>query len=636
MAGRISEDKLEEIKNAINIADYIGRTVQLKKQGQNLFGLCPFHDENTPSFAVNEEKQFFHCYSCGRGGSVFDFIMDSDNLPFPQAVKKAADYAGVELNIDTSAVQAHVDPAQKRQKEILKLTEDFMHHLLMNTESGSAALDYVQKRGMSTATIEHFGIGFAPSDGSLLQTFLKTQKVSIDEMRATGLFVDRDSGELGTRFTNRVMFPLRDERGETVGFSGRTLSTEKTQAKYLNSPETIVFNKGELLFNLDEAKQAVRGTDPFYLFEGFMDVIAAYQAGVTSGVASMGTSLTPQQVHILERRGKSLVVVYDGDHPGQAATERALKLLQGSSLDVSAVVLPGEMDPDEFIQKNGGPAFKTQLQSVLTPTAFRLHYLAQGVDMVNDHAKLEYIAAALKEIKALSSAVEQTLYLQQVADLTSLPLAALQKQLAELPEPRAEQTTVQSNAERAYDPQEVPLPDDSVAPPPPDDEAGQQGGYGAPAAVVQQQEQQHFTRYERAERELLHYMLTDAETSLFVFANPFDWPEGEYGVIAAAWQEFCQTHTPTIDVTPEYQTFVDQQSGSHGATLSSILMEDVPPVTNAAVSDLIAVIGQGTLAARLAAIRTELKQARRLGDKQKQADLSSRYFELMRVVQAQR
>lgn len=632
MAGRISEDKLTEIKNAINIADYIGQTVQLKKQGQNLFGLCPFHDENTPSFAVNEEKQFFHCYSCGRGGSVFDFIMDKDNLNFPQAVKKAADYAGVELNLDVQAHAEHEDPAQKRQKQILKLTENFMHHLLVNTQSGAEALAYVQRRGMSAETLEHFGIGYAPSDGSLLQTFLQNQKVTEDEMRATGLFVDRDTGKLGTRFTNRVMFPLRNEQGQTVGFSGRTLSSDRTQAKYLNSPETIVFNKGELLFNLDQAKQAARGTEPFYLFEGYMDVIAAYQAGVTSGVASMGTSLTPQQMRILERRGKKLVICYDGDHPGQAATARALKLLKDSSLDVSAVVLPGELDPDEFIQKHGGPAFKTQLQSVLTPTAFRLHYLAQGVDMANDHAKLEYIAAALKEIQPLTSEVEQALYLQQVADTTSIPTAVLQKQLAELP-PLRSQTASASAPAPADGPGAVPIPDDSAAPPVSADEVEIPR---EPAPAPNLQEQTHYNRYERAQRELLHYMLTDANTSMFVFANPFDWPEGEYAVLAQAWQDYCQTHTLTLDVTPDYQGFVDAAGADRAALLSSILMESAPPVTNAAVSDLIAVIGQGTIAARLSAIRTELKQARRLGDKQRQEDLSSRYFELMRVVQAQR
>ncbi|WDF83793.1 DNA primase [Lacticaseibacillus pabuli] len=629
---RIAPDKIDEIKNAVNIADYIGQTVQLKKQGQNLFGLCPFHDENTPSFSVNEDKQIFYCFSCHRGGSVFKFVQELDKLPFPQAVKKVADYAGIPLELD-DAPQHREDPVVKRQKEILKLTGDFMHHLLMNTESGQAGLDYVQKRGMTEATLKQFGIGYAPDDRELLHTFLSKQNVSEDEMRASGLFVERDDGSLHARFTNRVMFPLRDSLGITVGFSGRTLTTDKRVAKYLNSPETKIFSKGDLLFNLDEARPEVRAGAPFYLFEGFMDVISAYQAGVKSGVASMGTSLTRSQVQTLERLGKQLVVAYDGDDAGQHATTRALDMLQGSQLDVSAVVFPGGKDPDEFIKQNGAEQFQAQLQHVLTPTAFALHELSRGVDMSNDHDKFAYIDQALAEVNKVQDALERSVYVKQIAERTGAPEDAVTAKLAELPTYHAQP---QQDNTATYD-EPAPAPadygDDGLVPPPPTDDPFDQT---VPVSVAPAAAPAPLGRLGVAERELLSYMLQDAEVTLAVSATPRDWATDDYGQLIARWLDFSSGVQLEVGMTPNYQGFLDQQTESDAALISAALNLLLPPADDSTAPSLLQVINREELRAHLQDIKSQLRDARQVGDVATQNRLSVDYFNLMRQLQSER
>lgn len=639
---RIPEDKITEIKNAVNIADYVGQTVQLKKQGKNLFGLCPFHDENTPSFTVNEEKQIFSCFSCHRAGNVFKFVEELDKLSFPEAVKKVADYAGIQLDVQSNTYSRPENPRLQRQKQILKMCEDFMHHLLLNTESGSAALKYVEVRGMSAEVIDHFGIGYAPDDAKLMGTFLRQQQVTEDEMRASGMFSERDNGQLNGRFVNRVMFPLRNEHGETVGFSGRRMSDQQN-AKYLNSPETELFNKSQLLFNLDEARSHARSGEPVYLFEGFMDVISAYSAGIHSGVASMGTALTSQQIQIIERTGKQLVVCYDGDQPGQDATQRALTLLRGSSLTVSAVILPGGVDPDEFIKQQGAAAFQKQLQSVLTPTAFSLRYLAAGVDMANDHAKLTYINSALQQIESVTDGVERALYMQQLADQTGMPQDVLQAELDKMPQQTQSVSTSSSGGDQYFPPE-----------PPADAYAQDYGGaqYGPEPAWPEQDNQtppdyatggnptgrvdRRLSRLQLAERDLLAYMLTDAETTLAVAAEPHEWGDDDLGALISEWLEYAQAHEPVIGTEPDYEDFLARQTGDRATLISTCLSVTLPPVETETVQNLLAVIDEGLLKEQLTKIKMALKDAKRLGDAQRQLELSTKYFNLMRRVQAQR
>ncbi len=638
MAGRVSQEKIDEIRDAVNIADYIGQYVALEKRGQNLFGLCPFVPEKTPSFTVTEQKQLFKCFSCSRGGSIFDFVMEYDHLDFIQAVKKVADYANIELDIGTTYHRPE-NPAVRKQKDILTQVTEFMHHLLVNTDSGHAALDYLHQRGLTDDTIAAYGLGYAPEDGELLVKFLNSKDITRDEQRQTGLFVDRSDGRLASRFIDRVMFPLRNERGETVGFSGRRMSADKTTAKYLNSPETIVFNKRDVLFNLDKAMTSPQTKDELILFEGYMDVIAAYQAGVPNGIASMGTSLTSNQVASIARHAKKVTICYDGDDPGQKAIERALQLFEGTAVDVGVTFLPDHLDPDEFIRAKGKEAFLEQLAVVLTPTAFRLHHLASGVDMHNDHAKLQYIDAALKVVQGVSESVARTVYLQQIAEQTAVPTDVLNQQLTELPVMRANGPATDDEGTFGAPP-EPNWPGDTDVPPEMD--AGdsvwesvpnQWAGTTSPdtPAVTAT----HLTRFERAERELLHYAMTDAETALRLKSEPVELMTPDCQRLAHQWLAYLDDVPVTVGLTPNYSAFIDQLDGPSAAFANQVVSVPVPPINGYTFDELVSVVALGDVNVRLSAVRAEMNQAKRLGDKDKQRTLAEQYIALMRQKQSQ-
>lgn len=622
LAKMIPEATIDQVQNAVNIVDYVGQFVQLKKQGQNMFGLCPFHDENTPSFSVNEEKQIFHCFSCGRGGSVFKFVMDLDGVSFPEAVAKVAEFGHVDVQINTTVNQPRESATATRQKELLAQVQKLFNHLLVNTAQGEPALDYLHGRQMTDETIEHFGIGFAPSDDQMLRKYLTKEGVSYEEQRASGLFVDRDGGELATRFTNRVMFPLRNERGQTIGFSGRVLGKQDGVAKYLNSPETELFNKRDTLFNLDQAKAAINPDKRFYLFEGFMDVITAYEAGVQTGIASMGTSLTREQIGIIDRVANEVVISYDGDMPGQKAADRALGMLQNArDLRYSVCLLPDGMDPDEFIKNRGADAFKQQLQHVLTPIAFRIMFLANGVDMTNDHDKIAYVDAALAEIARETEAVPRSLYLDQLAERSGVPRDALSQQLASTQVAPAPALGA-DNPFGAWDDNDMPPePTGGWSDVPPADPTGQPQTFVQPQMV-------RISRFEKAERALLYYMLTDSETANLMGAEAVRFPHDLYQTIAQQWQDY------RADGHDDISGFTTRLSDEEGQTVAALLSTPWPPVNDETTDGLLKVLGGSDLRQQLGTVKEQLQQAQRLGDQEGQTRLANQYFELMRQLKA--
>lgn len=627
MAGRITDDKLDEIREAVNIADYIGQYVALDKRGQNLFGLCPFVPEKTPSFTVTESKQLFKCFSCGRGGNVFSFVMEYDHLDFVQAVKKVADFAGVELDVQTSN-QPQESPAARKQKQILAQVNEFMQHLLLNTEGGQPALTYLHDRGLTDETIAAFGIGYAPAAGELLVKFMNGKDYTRDEQRQTGLLVDRDNGQLSARFTDRVMFPLRNDRGATIGFSGRTMNPGKTAAKYLNSPETLIFNKSDVLFNLDKATRTPGGPSrELILFEGYMDVISAYQAGVTNGVASMGTSLTPKQVKIIARHADKVTICYDGDAPGQKAIERALTLFADTQIDVGVTFIPDSLDPDEFIQKRGADAFKKQMQTVLTPTAFRLHHLQSGVDMNNDHAKLQYVNAALQLIKAETDTVAQAVYLEQVAEQSGVSAQVLTEELKNIPAAKPQQ-----HAPADYASADQTWPTDADLPPEADGIWTDATDTGPVTTLPPDSTTtvKHLTRYDRAEQALLHYALTDAATAISLQSEPVAFLNQDCQQLAQSWLTYLDSNPAAVGATPDYQGFFMSLTDGAANFAASIIDAQLPPLNDYTVSELIETINQGDIDVRLSGVRAEMNQAKRLGDKDKQGLLALEYINLMR------
>ena len=310
MSQRLSKETIQSIQSQVNILDIVGQFVQLRKQGKSLFGRCPFHDERTPSFTVTEEKQLFHCFSCGRGGNVFNFMQELESLSFPESVVRVAELAHIPLDVEIPSSQQAIPQKERKLFAAHEKASEFYSHVLFNTKGGQEALHYLTDRGYTIDTLKEFGFGFSLKDRTQLTQLLQDLELTEQEMEATGLFVESQSGVFD-RFNQRIMIPLRNEHGQIVGFSGRVLpgySDEfASQAKYLNSPETPLFAKRNFLFNFDLAKKNIRKENKVILFEGYMDVIKAHQNGMKNAVALMGTNIDNNKLkEILENNKNSL------------------------------------------------------------------------------------------------------------------------------------------------------------------------------------------------------------------------------------------------------------------------------------------------------------------------------------------
>lgn len=434
MVQNIPNEVLDEVRSQVNILDIVSQYVQLKKQGSNWFGICPFHAEKTPSFSVNEEKQIFNCFSCHRGGNVYKFMMEIEGLGFVEAFRRVAELGNVEVSTKyllKNAYSVQATSEYTKLKDIQKQAAQLYHHVLVNTQIGEQALNYLHERGLSDELIAEFELGYAPST-KLLIPFFKERQIDEQLLQASGLFTKREDESLHDRFIDRVMFPLKDMTGQIIGFSGRKLTPSDNQPKYLNSPETKIFNKRELLFNMDKAKVAMRLQKKALLCEGFMDVLAAYRAGVKNATASMGTSLTEQQIAILSRFTDTVVICYDGDDPGQQATKRALSLLEKiGKFKLEVVSLPEKLDPDEYIKKYGEQAFQQALnEHTESPMAFYMRYFERGRNLNNETEQLAYINDILEQLANVKDSMERMLYLNRLSERFKLDKASLEQRLS--------------------------------------------------------------------------------------------------------------------------------------------------------------------------------------------------------------
>ncbi|EMX5392185.1 DNA primase [Listeria innocua] len=432
---RIPEEVIDQVRNQADIVDIIGNYVQLKKQGRNYSGLCPFHGEKTPSFSVSPEKQIFHCFGCGKGGNVFSFLMEHDGLTFVESVKKVADMSHLDVDIelpeerDTSNLPKETSETAK-MVEMHQLTAKLYHYILMETEEGAAALTYLKERGMSEQMMASFQIGFAPNHHATITSFLEKRGMDLQLAGTAGLLSERDDGQMVDRFRNRIMFPITNDRGQINAFSGRLFDRDDGP-KYLNSPETPIFNKRRTLFHFSEARQAIRKQEEITLMEGFMDVISAEDAGVQNAVASMGTSLTEEHADLIKRLTNRAIICYDGDRAGiEAAYKAGTLLVERNRLDVFVLQLPAGKDPDDFIRASGADKFKEiYKQQRMTWTAFKINYLRKERNLQNETDQIAYIDDCLREIAKLDQAVERELYLKQLADEFELTIETLKQQL---------------------------------------------------------------------------------------------------------------------------------------------------------------------------------------------------------------
>lgn len=415
----VDKQLISEIKNSVNIVDVIGEVVQLTKAGRNFLGLCPFHGEKTPSFNVVEDKQFYHCFGCGRSGDVFKFIEDYRGVSFMEAVQIVGDQVGIRVQTLPPS-QSRPQQADGKQPfyEIHQEAAKFYHAILMTTKMGEEARQYLYDRGLDDEVLRHFQIGLAPAEGNyLLQSV--SGKFSENILAESGLFHISDMGTMYDAFQDRIMFPLSDDTGRVIAFSGRLwrepADGAKPQGKYKNSRSTVLFNKSYELYHLDKAKQVAKKKHELYLMEGFMDVIAAYRAGIENAVASMGTALTQEHVAHLSKFTKKVILAYDGDKAGRLATAKALEVLEKQEVEV--VQIPDQMDPDEYLHKNSPQALADLLEKTrLSRVEFLMDYWKPD-NIENLQAQIEFVEKMAPLIAQTTSVTAQNTYIYKLADL---------------------------------------------------------------------------------------------------------------------------------------------------------------------------------------------------------------------------
>src|SRR6516225_1102012 len=380
----------DRVKQQADIVRVIGEYVRLKKSGQNFTGLCPFHGEKTPSFAVHPVKQIFHCFGCGKGGDVFSFVMEMEKCQFPEAVRMVAEKCGIAIPRPKERTPEERKENQQRAVliEMHREAQSFFARQLESTAEGKAALAYLEDRGLQQETITRFGIGYAPAGGDMLFRYLK-QKYAEKLLTESGLLSRGEGGRIFDRFRRRITFPIANESGKIVAFGCRALGDD--QPKYLNSPETPIYSKSNVLYHMDRAKDAIRRQDFAVLVEGYMDAIAVARAGISNVVASCGTSLAEPQIRLLGRFTKRVIVNYDPDAAGQAATERSLTLLLEQDFEVRVLALPPigdrKADPDLFIREKGPEAYRNALKNS-APYVDYLISRARQMDLTTAEGKL--------------------------------------------------------------------------------------------------------------------------------------------------------------------------------------------------------------------------------------------------------
>jgi len=403
----------DRVKQQADIVRVVGEYVRLKKSGQNFSGLCPFHSEKTPSFAVHPVKQIYHCFGCGVGGDVFKFVMEMEKISFPEAIRSVAEKCGIAVPQarERSPEERRENQQRTSLVEMHREAAAFFAQQLNGTPEGRAAKAYLLDRGLNSEAMARFGIGFAPSGGDALLRVMK-QKYPEKVLEVSGLFSRDQSGRVYDRFRRRIMFPIANESGKIVAFGGRALGDDLP--KYLNSPETPVYSKSNVLYHLDRAKESLRQRDFAVLVEGYMDAIAVALAGISNVVASCGTSLTEPQVKLLNRFTRRIIVNYDPDTAGQAATERSLSLLLEQGVEVRVLALPGGKDPDSFIRAEGAAAY-TKLLNEAPPYVDYLISRAAKMDLTSAEGKLRAVNFLMPYVQRIPDRILRSEWATRIA-----------------------------------------------------------------------------------------------------------------------------------------------------------------------------------------------------------------------------
>ena len=418
---------LDELTARNPIEDVVGQYVNLKRSGSNLFGLCPFHGEKTASFSVAPDKGIYYCFGCHKGGSVINFEMEIEGLSYPDAVRALAKRAGMEVPEDEQYQSRYRQ--QERLWALHKEAARFYHSQLY-APIGANALQYAAGRGMPKSILTKFGIGYAPDSWTALVDWLRSKGYTDQELRDSGLVtVSRKNGNLFDRFRDRLMFPIIDVRGNVIGFGGRIMNNQdKSAAKYLNSPETLIFNKRKNLFALNLAKKSKLGY--MILVEGYMDAIALHQFGFDCAVASLGTALTEDGANLLARYTEQVVLIYDGDEAGQNATKRAIPILEKAGLQVKVLQMRDAKDPDEYLKKFGADRFRLLLEESSNRVEYQLNAILKKYDLRDDDQKVKYLQESAELISTLGSSVQREVYGNRVAEKAGIAEDAMKQEIS--------------------------------------------------------------------------------------------------------------------------------------------------------------------------------------------------------------
>ena len=416
---QISEEILEKIKEQNDIVDVISESVRLKRSGRNFSGLCPFHNEKTPSFSVSQDKQIYKCFGCGEAGNVITFVMKTKNLPFVDAVK----YLGERVNITVEDEKQGKSPITKKKELLYNLNVEAARFFFRNLVNDNDAKEYFLNRGIKEETIKRFGLGFAKDSWNSLLLYLKKRGFKEELLLEAGLVsISQKSGNKYDRFRNRVIFPVFDYRGKVIGFGGRVLDDSKP--KYLNSPETLVFQKGTNLYGLNFAIKSNFRERYFIIVEGYMDLITLHQYGITNVVASLGTALTVNQARLLKRYADKVIISYDADVAGQTATVRGLEILRDAGFEVRVLNIPQGKDPDEFVRSNGKEAFKNLINNAQPLIDYRLKRAEEGINFKESDSLAKY-GKRVTDILAKLNPVEKDVYVKRISENTGIREQAL-------------------------------------------------------------------------------------------------------------------------------------------------------------------------------------------------------------------
>ncbi len=418
-----SDDVIEEVRSRNDIVDVISSYVKLKRQGSSYFGLCPFHSEKSPSFSVSPGKQMYYCFGCGAGGNVLTFVMEYENFTFPEAMKFLAERAGMTLPEEEYSEEARRQrDLKERVREINKMAANYFYYMLRSPQ-GERALAYLKNRGLSDETMKRFGLGYAGQYSDALYRYLRGKGISDQLLKESGLMQVNERQGMYDKFWNRVMFPIMDVNNRVIGFGGRVMGDAKP--KYLNSPETVIFDKSRNLYGLNYARTAKKRY--MLVCEGYMDVISMHQAGFTNAVASLGTALTTQHATLLKRYTDEVILTYDSDEAGIRAALRAIPMLREAGISTRVLHMEPYKDPDEFIKALGTEAFQQRIDQAENSFLFELSVLQKSYDMKNPDGKTRFFQAAAARIAEFEQEIERENYIEAVAGRFQISFEGLRK-----------------------------------------------------------------------------------------------------------------------------------------------------------------------------------------------------------------